>query len=602
MKHALVILAALIVLRIADPWPIETLRLKFFDSLFALDDPVPSETIAIYNIDEDALADKGQWPWPRSYLADLNNELLNKGAAAVVYTVLFPEEDRFGEDAAFAQSMVNIPTFLSAVATTDTDRKDGWHIGVSTIGPVLENAPEYSGILPNVPLLQAAAVGTGIVNSALEIDGLVRRVPMLVRVGDALYPALGLDVLRGLAGDPSYQAKAGDAGIQAVRVPQFSTINTDHLSRVWLKWNTTFSDNVESKIVLVGGTAAGVSPMVSTPIGLMHPHRIQAALFETLMQGTSPTRPDWSLAAEIALILVIGVVVAALTKYIAVMWVSALVLISGAATASASVYAYTRYGFLLDAAFPVLTVLLTGATGIGQRMVTEYRLKLQIRGQFGTYISPDLVKQLEDDPSLLRLGGETRTMTFLFSDIVGFTPISEKLQDDPQKLVTLVNRLLTQLTDCVHRRGGTVDKFMGDCIMAFWNAPLDCENHAEQAMLTGKDMLALVDDLNAELDAEGLPNLNVGVGINSGKCVVGNMGSSGFNGSKARFDYSALGDSVNLASRLEGQTRNFDPWILIGENTVEYKPEWVTYVDEIQVKGKSEPLKVFTLKEELNCG
>ena len=313
MKHALVILAALILLRIADPWPIETLRLKFFDSLFALDDPVTSETIAIYNIDENALADKGQWPWPRSYLADLNNELLNKGAAAIVYTALFPEEDRFGGDAAFAQSMVNIPTFLSAVATTDTDRKDGWHIGVSTIGPVLENAPEYSGILPNVPLLQAAAVGTGIVNSALEIDGLVRRVPMLVRVGDSLYPALGLDVLRGLAGDPSYQAKAGDAGIQAVRVPQFSTINTDHLGRVWLKWNTTFSNDVESKIVLVGVTAAGVSPMVSTPIGLMHPHRIQAALFETLMQGTSPTRPDWSLAAEIALILVIGVVVAALS-------------------------------------------------------------------------------------------------------------------------------------------------------------------------------------------------------------------------------------------------------------------------------------------------
>ena len=590
MKHALVILAALIVLRIADPWPIETLRLKFFDSLFALDDPVPSETIAIYNIDENALADKGQWPWPRSYLADLNNELLNKGAAAVVYTALFPEEDRFGEDAAFAQSMVNIPTFLSAVATTDTDRKDGWHIGVSTIGPVLENAPEYSGILPNVPLLQAAAVGTGIVNSALEIDGLVRRVPMLVRVGDSLYPALGLDVLRGLAGDPSYQAKAGDAGIQAVRVPQFSTINTDHLGRVWLKWNTTFSDNVESKIVLVGVTAAGVSPMVSTPIGLMHPHRIQAALFETLMQGTSPTRPDWSLAAEIALILVVGVVVATLTKYIAVMWVSAVVLISGAVTASASVYAYTRYGLLLDAAFPLLTLFSVGATGIAQRMITEYRLKLQIRGQFGTYVSPDLVKQLENDPSLLKLGGETKTMTFLFSDIVGFTPISEKLQDDPQKLVDLVNRLLTQLTDCVLRHGGTVDKFMGDCIMAFWGAPLDCEDHAERAMLTARDMLALIDNLNAELDAEGLPNLNVGVGINSGPCVVGNMGS------QSRFDYSVLGDAVNVASRLEGQTRNYDHWILMGENTAKYQPDWVEYVDGIQVKGKSEPLKVFTLK------
>ena len=590
MKYALAVLAGLVLLRIVDPWPIETLRLKYFDSLFSLQDPVPSDYISIYDIDEAALEKNGQWPWPRQELAKLNASFLEQGAAAVVYTVLFPETDRFGGDESFALSMVNMPTFLSAVATTDTDRKDGWHVGVTMLGPVLESAIEYSGILPNVPTLQEFAAGTGVVNSAPEVDGLVRRIPMLVRVGDSLYPALGLDLLRGLAGDPSYQAKAGDAGMQSVRVPSFSTVETDGLGRVWLSWNTTFEEDVAGKIVLVGVTAAGVSPMVPTPIGLMHPHRVQAALFETLIKGTSPVRPDWALFAELLVILFFGGCVIVVTRFTAATWVSVLVIGSGAAAASASVWAYLRLGALIDAAFPVLTVAVTGATGIAQRMITEYRLKLQIRGQFGTYVSPDLVKQLENDPSLLKLGGETKTMTFLFSDIVGFTPISEKLQDDPQKLVDLVNRLLTQLTDCVLRHGGTVDKFMGDCIMAFWGAPLDCEDHAQRAMLTAKDMVALIDDLNAELDAEGLPNLNVGVGINSGQCVVGNMGS------QSRFDYSVLGDAVNVASRLEGQTRNYDHWILMWENTAKYQPDWVEYVDGIQVKGKSEPLKVFTLK------
>ena len=591
MKHSLVVLVLFLSLRVFDPWPVETVRLKAFDTLFSLGDPVISEYLATYDIDEDALAEKGQWPWPRQDLAKLNDELLAAGAAAVVYTVLFPEADRFGGDQEFAESMQRLPTFLSAAATTDTSRQEGWHIGVATMGPVMERALGYPGILPNVPILQESAAGTGVVNTAPEVDGLVRRVPMLVRVGEALYPALGLDVLRGLAGDPSYQAKAGDAGIQAVRVPSFKTVQTDSVGRVWINWNTEIPTDIAGRVVLVGVTAAGITPLVPTPKGLMHPHRIQGALFETLLQGTAPVRPDWALAAELLAILVLGVGVAVISQRFPVPWVSITVLGLSAATAGASVLAYTRLNFLVDAAFPVLTLLGVGGTGVAQRMIAEYRLKLQIRGQFGTYVSPDLVKQLENDPSLLRLGGETKTMTLLFCDIVGFTPISEKLQEDPQKLVGLINRLLTQLTDCVLSHGGTVDKFMGDCIMAFWGAPMECEDHAQQAMLASKDMLMLLDDLNRQLDEEGLPHLNVGVGINTGPCVVGNMGS------EARFDYSVLGDAVNTASRLEGQTRNYDDWILIGENTAAIEPDWVQYVDAIRVKGKSEPLNVYTLKD-----
>ena len=591
MKHSLVVLVLFLSLRVFDPWPVETVRLKAFDTLFSLGDPVISEYLATYDIDEDALAEKGQWPWPRQDLAKLNDELLAAGAAAVVYTVLFPEADRFGGDQEFAESMQRLPTFLAAAATTDTSRQEGWHIGVATMGPVMERALGYPGILPNVPILQESAAGTGVVNTAPEVDGLVRRVPMLVRVGEALYPALGLDVLRGLAGDPSYQAKAGDAGIQAVRVPSFKTVQTDSVGRVWINWNTEIPTDIAGRVVLVGVTAAGITPLVPTPKGLMHPHRIQGALFETLLQGTAPVRPDWALAAELLAILVLGVGVAVISQRFPVPWVSITVLGLSAATAGASVLAYTRLNFLVDAAFPVLTLLGVGGTGVAQRMIAEYRLKLQIRGQFGTYVSPDLVKQLENDPSLLRLGGETKTMTFLFCDIVGFTPISEKLQEDPQKLVELINRLLTQLTDCVLSHGGTVDKFMGDCIMAFWGAPMECEDHAQQAMLASKDMLMLLADLNRQLDEEGLPHLNVGVGINTGPCVVGNMGS------EARFDYSVLGDAVNTASRLEGQTRNYDDWILIGENTAAIEPDWVQYVDAIRVKGKSEPLNVYTLKD-----
>ena len=591
MKHSLVVLGLFLSLRVFDPWPVETVRLKAFDTLFSLGDPVISEYLATYDIDEDALAEKGQWPWPRQDLAKLNDELLAAGAAAVVYTVLFPEADRFGGAQEFAESMQRLPTFLSAAATTDTSRQEGWHIGVATMGPVMERALGYPGILPNVPILQESAAGTGVVNTAPEVDGLVRRVPMLVRVGEALYPALGLDVLRGLAGDPSYQAKAGDAGIQAVRVPSFKTVQTDSVGRVWINWNTEIPTDIAGRVVLVGVTAAGITPLVPTPKGLMHPHRIQGALFETLLQGTAPVRPDWALAAELLAFLVLGGGVAVFSQRFPVPWVSITVLGLSAATAGASVLAYTRLNFLVDAAFPVLTLLGVGGTGVAQRMIAEYRLKLQIRGQFGTYVSPDLVKQLENDPSLLRLGGETKTMTFLFCDIVGFTPISEKLQEDPQKLVELINRLLTQLTDCVLSHGGTVDKFMGDCIMAFWGAPMECEDHAQQAMLASKDMLMLLDDLNRQLDEEGPPHLNVGVGINTGPCVVGNMGS------EARFDYSVLGDAVNTASRLEGQTRNYDDWILIGENTAAIEPDWVQYVDAIRVKGKSEPLNVYTLKD-----
>ena len=592
MKVLLALLAGLLLLRVVDPWPVETLRLKYFDALLTISEPVQSQNISLYNIDEAALAEGGQWPWPRQQLAELNRYLLDSGAAAVVYSVLFPETDRFGGDAEFAQSMNELPTFLSAVATTSTDRQDGWHIGVATIGQVNESAINYPGILPNVAVLQEAAIGTGIVNTAPEVDGLVRRVPMVVRVGESLYPALGLDVLRGLAGDPSYQVRGSETGIEAVRVPNFDTINTDAAGRVWVDWGTTFAQQpTEGTIIFVGVTAAGVTPLVPTPRGQMFPHEIQATLFETLLAGTSPVRPDWALGGEVLLILVIGLLTAFSASRLPVMSVPLGIVVVGALTATGSVLGYLRLGILVDAAWPVLCSLTIGSVGVGQRMVSEYRQKLQIKGMFGTYVSPKLVQQLVDDPSLMKLGGDTKILTCLFVDIVGFTPVSERFQrsNDPQGLVTLINRLLSVLTDVVLSLDGTVITYMGDCIFALWNAPVDCDNHEERAVTCAAMMLIALEELNKEIEAEGLPRLGIGIGVNTGTAVIGNTG--GHN----RFMYSPLGDSVNEASRYESSSRKYEQDVLIGETTAQAVPDMVEYLDSIEVKGKSEKLEVYTL-------
>ena len=593
MKALIALLVALLLLRVIDPWPIETLRLKYFDALLTISDPVQSETISLYNIDEAALAEGGQWPWPRQQLAELNRNLLDAGAAAVVYSVLFPEADRFGGDAEFAESMAQMPTFLSAVATADTNRQEGWQIGVATLGEVHENAINYSGILPNVQVLQDSAIGTGVVNTAPEVDGLVRRVPMVVRVGESLYPALGLDVLRGLAGDPSYQVRGSESGIEAVRVPSFDTINTDAAGRVWIDWANSFSQEpLNGTIIFVGVTAAGITPLVPTPRGLMYPHQIQATLFETLLAGTSPVRPDWALGAEFLAILLLGLCTALVAGRLPVLSVPVGVLAIGVLTASGSVWGYLRFGVLVDAAFPVISSLTVGSVGVGQRMISEYRQKLQIKGMFGTYVSPKLVQQLVDDPSLMKLGGDTKTLSFLFCDIVGFTPISEhfKNNNDPQGLVALINRLLSALTDVVLSLDGTIDKYMGDCVMAFWGAPVDCDDHEERAVTCAGLMLVALEKLNKEIEAEGLPKLGIGIGVNTGPCVIGNVGGD------KRFDYSAIGDSVNVAARLESSTRKYTQDVLIGETTAKaVDPYLVQPLDSIEVKGKSERLNVYTL-------
>ena len=567
-----------------DPFPVETLRLKYFDTLLTLKEPVQSESVSLYNIDEDALAEGGQWPWPRQQLAELNRQLLDAGAAAIVYSVLFPETDRFGGDAAFAESMAEIPTFLSAVATTDTSRQQGWHIGVAKLGPVNEHALSYPGILPNVPVLQAAAAGTGIVTTAPEVDGLVRRVPMLVRVGQNLYPALGLDVLRGLAGDPSYQAKAGQSGIQSVRVPNYATIETDQAGRVWVDWGTTFSPKpLAGTIVFVGVTAAGVSPLIPSPRNLIHSHQLQATLFQTLLNGTSPVRPDWALGAEILVVLIFGLLTAWSVRYLPVLVVPLGVIGIGALTASASVWGYLRLGVLVDAAWPVFSSLVVGGTGMAQRMISEYRQKLQIKKQFEHYLDPRQVKQLQKQPDLLKLTGELRYCTFLFTDLRNFTSMSESMS--PEKIASIMNTTLTIQVEEIQRSGGMIDKFIGDACFGIFSAPLDLPKHEDRAIEAAVRIQERIKELNKTMDQE----IAIGVGLQSGTACVGNMGSS------TRFDYTAIGNCVNEAARYESATKEVGVDILIGAETAKESTIDLKYVKDIKVKGKEKALSVYTV-------
>ena len=255
--------------------------------------------------------------------------------------------------------------------------------------------------------------------------------------------------------------------------------------------------------------------------------------------------------------------------------------------------AYANKGFLADPSWIMLSVFLIWSHSTYNNFATQSRLRKQIKKQFEHYLDPGMVKKLQKDPSLLKLGGETRNMTFLFCDIRGFTPISEKYKGNPAGLTKLINRFLTRMTDVIISNGGTIDKFMGDCIMAFWNAPIENKKHRQMAVKSALEMTVALQNLNMHLAAEGLPKINIGIGINTGDALVGNMGS------EQRFDYSVIGDAVNLASRLESSSKTLGKTIVIGEDT-RHTIENVypfDYIDSITVKGKTEEIKVYTIKD-----
>jgi adenylate cyclase len=642
---ALCLLFFMMATRVYDPAPLEIVRLKTFDLYQLLGDPPDSTNqVLVVDIDEKSLAELGQWPWSRTTLATLIDKLSQAGAAVITFDVLFPEPDRTSPQA--IADIVEAYDGLTAAklrelasneeVMVDAMRKtrvvlgqSGYHERiakrdnaglkappVAVLGPdpsrYIDSFPQIVG---NVDVLEAAAQGLGIVTIRPERDGVVRKLPLITRFGDKLMPSLGLETLRVATGQSTVLIKSAEAGVEAVVIAGVS-IPTDRNAKAWLHFRKhdpgifvsaadVLKDRVKpgtfaNRIVMIGTSSTGLFDLKATPVDSSmpgveaHAQLINAILGQNLLQ-----RPAWAVGLETSLALVIGLALVLLLPKVGAL----ITVITGAAiafgTAGASWYLFNRHGMVFDYAFPLLTSGSVTLLLIVLGYFREEMDKRQIRTAFGQYLSEDMVEQLADNPDRLTLGGETREMSILFSDVRGFTTISETYKSNPRALTLLINSLLTPLSRAVVNNGGTIDKYMGDNIMAFWNAPLPDEDHAVNACSAALEMSRRLKDLNEQREAMGEELLEIGIGINTGECVVGNMGSD------LRFDYTVLGDAVNLASRFEGQTKSFGVRILVGEETAIQARDHLAIlpVGSVRVKGKTEQGKIFTVvgdKETLN--
>ena len=599
-------------IRFVDPWFLDMVRMKALDQHQRTQQEEISDKIVTVEIDNESIRERGQWPWPRNELAKDIEELYRMGAAIVVVPILFADADRMGGDQYFDDMLKISPTIIGQIPANQT-KGNPVPRGIATIGtPWQPWVYNYEGAVGPIEPFAKSAIGVGMMLVAPEGDGVVRRMPLVVQIDGQLYPSLSMEILRVAAGDLSYQMKTGEGGIEALRIPKYKKVLTDANGAVWIdfKWKTKtyalnklyinelFEElNFNGKIVILSPTASGIDNPVATPVGVIQSHDLIAASITTMMTGRNITRPFWSDLAELSATLVASLILTAAVLTLNWYFGAILLPIFLAGSYYGSSYLFTEYSYLIDWSYPVLTMFVVWSIAAFLRFMEEFRLRQQIKKQFEHYLDPRQVAILQKNPEALKLGGERREMSFLFMDIVGFTPISEhyKNNDDPEGLVDCINDYLDRMTKIVLENGGTVDKYMGDCIMAFWNAPLDCENHAEMAVRTAMECAVETENLKAAWKGKGLPEINIGSGVNTGTCIVGNMGST------TRFDYSVIGDSVNLAARLEASTRNYKTRgggivnTIYSSYTQEQLPDDLKGVelDKIKVKGKDELITIF---------
>jgi adenylate cyclase len=650
----LALLALLLGLRVADPPLLERARNAVFDEYQRLKPrPWSDVNVRIVGIDDQSLERLGQWPWPRTLIAALVDRLGEMGAAAVAFDIVFSEPDRTSptrilplwaaasddpaiaalakrlpdHDQALAAAIARAPAVLGMMLIDEASPRRPrvkWGVAVSGDDP-RPLLPAFAGTLMNLPAIEGAAKGQGVLNGFFERDGIIRHLPVLTRltgggaVASEIMPSVGAEALRVAQGATTYVLKSSGAsgqtafgehtGLNQVRIGDV-VVPTDGQGRIWLHdtgfvrqrfvpaWEVLSPgfdpSRIEGKIVFVGATATGLD-IRSTPLNLgASGVEAHAQGVEQMILGDFLERPDWITGAEVTWLLALSLALALLLPRWGAAWCAVLAGGGMAAAFLVSWLAFTELQWLVDPIYPAFAALflyLAQSFVLFLRTEAERR---QVRGAFSRYLSPALVERLAQDPASLRLGGETRDMTILFSDIRGFTAISESL--DAQSLTRFMNRFLTPMTDIILRRGGTIDKYMGDAIMAFWNAPLDDSRHAANAALAALDMIERLKSLNAEWEAEARTQgrayrpINVGVGLNTGSACVGNMGS------EQRFDYSVLGDTVNLSSRLEGQSKTYGVSIVAGERVRAEAPDFAWFeLDLIQVKGKDQAVRIFAL-------
>ncbi len=637
------LLLALLAIRIVDPIPVERLRLSAFDLFQQVAPRDPGQyPVAIIDVDDASLAEIGQWPWPRTQIAQLTEKTMQAGAVGLAFDILFSEPDRLspGKIAADNPGLPeHVRTDLSNLPSNDdvlaaTFARSRVVTGQSSVRSVQSKAAaegevsqiphailgpdpsdfllQFPELIQNLPVLEQAATGQGVFTVLPDPDGVYRRVPLVMLVQGALRLSIGVELLRVATGGDAFAIRANEAGVDGIVVAR-KLIQTEADATVWPRFSRSnparfvsaadvLADRLppgrlQGHLVLVGTSAIGLEDFRATPLGVpMAGVEIHAQLLENILADDLLLRPNTALAQELVWITGLCLLVIFLAPVMAATWLilSSLSLIG--AYGGFTYYLYAKESLLIDPTFPMAATALMVMLISSANYLREEFQRNQIRGAFGQYVSPALVSQLADDPDKLRLGGERRELTILFTDVRGFTGIAERFKDDPEGLTQLMNRFLTVLSDAIMAFGGTIDKFMGDAVMAFWNAPLDHKDHARAGCNAALNMLRAVDALNQQRKERPRTKtvyqpIDVGIGVNTGDCVVGNMGSD------TRFDYTALGDPVNLASRLEGQTKTYGVSVVLGNATAEaVKDDFaVLELDLIRVKGKKLPERIFAL-------
>ena len=592
---ALITLALVLCIRTADPTFVESVRLRYFDTLITAKEPTENNIVTV-NIDEAALNKYGQWPLPRGEYAHIIEDLYRRNAGLVVFNVLMSEADRSGQDSRLAETLKQYPVVLSSMPSQRTKNKPR-NPGSAVLGPeYLDQVVAYPGIIANVPKLENAAAGIGTVNTLPEVDGVNRRLPLIVAVEDKLYPALALETLRVAAGDSTFQVKLSENGVEKMRIPKFGPITTDNLGRIWIDWSqksksvslTELPKDLDGAIVLVSPTAAGLGNPLPTALGAVWPHEVQAAVIATMTNGVVITRPDYADGAEIIAILVAGLLLLLLTRYVYVGLATVVVL--GIGGIAASYYMFDSFLWLFDPTAFTVGIVLVALHAYGVKFVSEFLQKQQIKKQFGSYVNPTIVERLQKNPELIKLGGEKRVLSIVMTDLRGFTTLGESFGDDVEGLTQIMNDYMTALSIPVLANDGTLIKFIGDASLHVHGAPLDDERHAFTAVKTAQGMIKAIEEFNKELTAKGRPPVGMGAGVNTGETLIGNIGA------KSKFGYDVLGDSVSTAARLEGQTKSYGVLLIIGPNTNDIvKDEIFTLeLDNIAVKGKTVGLRIYT--------
>jgi adenylate cyclase len=561
---------------------IEILKLKTFDAFVQKQDP--SGWFVTLDITEEDVAAAGGWPYPRQDLARIHLDLLEAGALGVGWVVAFPQADRFGGDQTFADALVQ---GASVIATFEGGASYAPTTGTVILGDGIPiQAIEAQGVIGNVPVLAESAY-QGLAVARTDVDNLVRRLPLLLQTPDGWTPSFGIQVMKMIGGADTYIIKGQQGQIEELTVPNYAQIPVDSIGRRWVSWVDTPSTsleemNVRDKFVFVGVSAKGVMPQIATPVGLLYPHEIQAALAESMTIDV-PAIPGNALLYELIILVTV------LTLAIVIIRTLGLV---GTLVGTVGLVSLTAVGgwyliasnILIDVTYSILSAILISIQEFYLRFNEQFKLRQLIKKQFEHYLDPKQVARLQNNPDLLKLGGEKRTCTFLFTDVRGFTNLSEKLS--PEEVTDIMNKALTVQVKCIQAHGGMVDKFIGDACMAIFNAPLEIDEHEKRAVACAQDMRTAMRMLQKKLPEP----IAIGIGVNTGEAVIGNMGSDN------RFDYSAIGDAVNTAARLESATKEAGVDILIGESTAKkLMPYDLTLLAPIKVKGKAKALKVYTI-------